>query len=75
MDGRALDLGSIGCVLVERVMVQMFTCLPWVANQPDDERDDEHLVQLPSRLGPLPGELFARWTPTGRGHCTYTMGR
>lgn len=53
---RSLDIWSFGCILFELITGQPLFCV----TGPDHE-DDDHLLFLTARLGPLPDELFKSW--------------
>ncbi|KIH91389.1 serine protein kinase [Sporothrix brasiliensis 5110] len=62
LDGRALDIWSLGCLVFEFVTGESLFLLPWMPGQTDEEEDDEHLMQMVLRLGPLRAADWARWT-------------
>ncbi|CRK14228.1 hypothetical protein BN1708_011106, partial [Verticillium longisporum] len=57
-DGRnnTLDVWSFGCLIFELVTGQPLFCIPG-----SDFEDDDHILALTERLGPLPDELFKQW--------------
>ncbi|KAI1052516.1 hypothetical protein LB507_007565, partial [Fusarium sp. FIESC RH6] len=64
---KASDIWAFGCLIFEVITnTRLFQI-------PDTNKDDEHLLQLHERLGPLPEGLFSQWkrselyfTPEGR---------
>lgn len=53
---KTLDAWSFGCLVFELMTGQQLFCIPG-----SDYEDDEHLLTLIERLGPLPDELFDQW--------------
>ncbi|EEY19442.1 serine/threonine-protein kinase SKY1 [Verticillium alfalfae VaMs.102] len=51
-----LDVWSFGCLIFELVTGQPLFCIPG-----SDFEDDDHILALTERLGPLPDELFQQW--------------
>ncbi|KAJ6441542.1 hypothetical protein O9K51_05093 [Purpureocillium lavendulum] len=51
-----LDVWSFGCLVFELITGQPLFCIP-----ASDSEDDDHLLSLTARLGPLPDELFEHW--------------
>ncbi|KAJ4141739.1 hypothetical protein NW768_000956 [Fusarium equiseti] len=52
---KASDIWAFGCLIFE-----LITETP-LFQIPDVNQDDEHLLQLHERLGPLPNDLFSQW--------------
>lgn len=58
---KGIDIFSVGCLMFECLTgVKLFDLSAWPAG--GEEADDTHLLQMFDTLGPLPEELFARWT-------------
>ncbi|KAK5655244.1 hypothetical protein OQA88_5811 [Cercophora sp. LCS_1] len=53
---KTLDVWSFGCLVFELITGQPLFCVPG-----DEFEDDDHLLMLTARLGPLPDELFQQW--------------
>lgn len=53
---KSLDIWSFGCLIFELVTGQPLLCIPR-----SDFEDDDYLLTLSERLGPLPDELFEQW--------------
>ncbi|KAK3324458.1 kinase-like domain-containing protein [Cercophora scortea] len=53
---KTLDIWSFGCLVFELVTGRPLFCV-----QGPDWEDDDHLLYLTARLGPLPDELFQHW--------------
>lgn len=51
-----LDVWSFGCLVFELITGQPLFCVPR-----SNFEDDEHLLDLTARIGPLPEALFAHW--------------
>ncbi|KAM5385443.1 hypothetical protein ACJZ2D_001084 [Fusarium nematophilum] len=56
---QTLDVWSFGCLVFELVTGQPLFCVPWSDTQ--TEQDDDHLLALNARIGPLPDELYEQW--------------
>ncbi|OGM49376.1 serine protein kinase, partial [Aspergillus bombycis] len=50
------DVWSFGCLVFELITGQPLFCIPG-----SEDEDDDHLLSLSDRLGPLPEELFRHW--------------
>ncbi|KIH94878.1 non-specific serine/threonineeeee protein kinase [Sporothrix brasiliensis 5110] len=66
LDGLALDVWAVGCLVFELVTGQQLFCLPWMPRQTEEDRNDEHLLQMVALLGPLSDAAWARWTRSSR---------
>ncbi|KAK1832029.1 kinase-like domain-containing protein [Podospora conica] len=53
---KSLDIWSFGCLVFELVTGQPLFCIPG-----SDFEDDDHLLALSARIGPLPDALFQHW--------------
>ncbi|RBQ64610.1 hypothetical protein FVER14953_13129 [Fusarium verticillioides] len=56
---KSLDIWSFGCLVFELVAGQPLFCIP--AYNDRTEEDDNHILELQAKLGPLPDELYSRW--------------
>ncbi|GAB1316173.1 hypothetical protein MFIFM68171_06383 [Madurella fahalii] len=59
--GKAPDIWSWGCLVFELITGQPLFCIPG-----SEFEDDDHLLSLTERLGPLPDELFEQWKTSSR---------
>ncbi|CAK7224484.1 hypothetical protein SCUCBS95973_005533 [Sporothrix curviconia] len=75
LDGLALDVWAVGCLVFELVTGQQLFCLPWVLDETDEEHDDEHLLQMVSLLGPLNDAAWARWKRLSRYYSVGDSGQ
>ncbi|KAF9774689.1 hypothetical protein IL306_007281 [Fusarium sp. DS 682] len=58
--GKAQDIWSFGCLLFELITARrLFPC--WGGGENKTEVDDDHLMDLQLKLGPLPDELYSLW--------------
>ncbi|KAL2757766.1 hypothetical protein ACRALDRAFT_1061073 [Sodiomyces alcalophilus JCM 7366] len=53
---KTLDIWSFGCLIFELITGHPLFCVPG-----SEYEDDDHLLSLTARLGPLPDELFHSW--------------
>ncbi|KAI0403509.1 putative serine protein kinase [Xylaria palmicola] len=56
---KTFDVWSFGCLLFEIITGLPLFCTPWSDSQA--AVDDNHLLQMTERLGPLPDELYKHW--------------
>lgn len=56
---KSLDIWSFGCLVFELVTRQPLFCIP--AYDDRTEEDDNHILELQAKLGPLPDELYSHW--------------
>ncbi|KAB8255639.1 kinase-like domain-containing protein [Aspergillus pseudonomiae] len=54
--GNTADVWSFGCLVFELITGQPLFCIPG-----SEDEDDDHILSLIERLGPLPDELFSNW--------------
>ncbi|KAK7946283.1 Serine/threonine-protein kinase SRPK3 [Apiospora aurea] len=59
---KTIDLWSFGCLVFELMTGQPLFCVFW--NDSETEQDDDHLLSLTTRLGPLPEALYRKWKTT-----------
>ncbi|KAF4956232.1 hypothetical protein FSARC_11631 [Fusarium sarcochroum] len=57
---KSLDIWSFGCLVFELITGQSLFCVMPADSETD--QNDDHLLFLDERLGPLPDELYRQWT-------------
>ncbi|OAA59695.1 Protein kinase-like domain protein [Niveomyces insectorum RCEF 264] len=72
VDGRMLDIWSVGCLVFELVTGCQLFCIPYSMRE---DADDSHLLSLSHILGPLPDHLFARWPRSSLYFTTDNAGK
>ncbi|KNA98061.1 CMGC/SRPK protein kinase [Fusarium oxysporum f. sp. lycopersici 4287] len=62
---KAQDIWSFGCLVFELIAGRhlFYICGPF---KDETEPDDEHLLEIQDRLGPLPDELYSHWKTSSR---------
>lgn len=58
---KTLDIWSFGCLIFELITGVPLLCIPR-----SDFEDDDYLLSLSERLGPLPDALFQQWKTSSR---------
>jgi serine/threonine-protein kinase SRPK3 len=62
----SVDIWSSGCLVFEFVIgIPLFTVSHWSGSE-QDQTDDDHLLRMSDIFGPLPEELFSKWTRADR---------
>ncbi|KAI1061376.1 hypothetical protein LB507_011305 [Fusarium sp. FIESC RH6] len=56
---KSLDIWSFGCLVYELVTGEQLFCIPGYSNRTDE--DDNHILELEAKLGPLPEGLYNLW--------------
>jgi serine/threonine protein kinase len=56
---KSLDIWAFGCLVFQLITGEPLFCAPWFPSE--SHRDDDHLLFLTARLGPLPIELYKHW--------------
>lgn len=61
-----IDIWSFGCLLYEFLAGNVLFQVSGLTNMPQEENDDDHLLQIIEKLGQPPTEIFAKWPRRAR---------